>query len=140
MTASIATAGKENTQQAKGMTERNTQPGVSPEDSKEGALTKQIEETTSKIPSAAFLGMAVGSMAVSAILQVAGRKHASQFVGQWAPTILIMGLYNKLVKLEGSESRNSSTTGNAFANTRQNASTYANGGADGAKGINQMSK
>jgi hypothetical protein len=24
-------------------------------------------------------------------------------VGQWAPTILIMGLYNKLVKVKGSE-------------------------------------
>jgi hypothetical protein len=32
-----------------------------------------------------------------------GQRNVANFVGQWAPTILIMGLYNKLVKLEGSE-------------------------------------
>lgn len=30
------------------------------------------------------------------------RKVAS-FVGQWVPTILITGLYNKLVKVQGSD-------------------------------------
>jgi hypothetical protein len=47
--------------------------------------------------------MAVGSMAVSATLQSLGNKHASLFVGQWAPTFLIFGLYNKLVKQLGSD-------------------------------------
>ena len=32
-----------------------------------------------------------------------GSKHASVFVGQWAPTFLILGLYNKLVKQLGSD-------------------------------------
>jgi hypothetical protein len=32
-----------------------------------------------------------------------GEKHKSLFVGQWAPTFLILGLYNKLVKVEGSD-------------------------------------
>ncbi len=31
------------------------------------------------------------------------KKHASVFVGQWAPTLLIFGLYNKLVKQLGSD-------------------------------------
>jgi hypothetical protein len=31
-------------------------------------------------------------------LQISGKRHASMFVGQWAPTILVLGLYNKLVK------------------------------------------
>jgi hypothetical protein len=30
-------------------------------------------------------------------------RHASVFVGQWAPTLLILGLYNKLVKQLGSD-------------------------------------
>jgi len=34
---------------------------------------------------------------------IAGRKNLANFVGQWVPTILIVGLYNKLVKVEGSE-------------------------------------
>jgi hypothetical protein len=31
------------------------------------------------------------------------RDHEALFVGQWAPTILILGLYNKLVKQHGSD-------------------------------------
>jgi hypothetical protein len=40
-------------------------------------------------------------MALSAGLLMAGKKHASLFIGQWAPSLLIIGLYNKLVKVEG---------------------------------------
>lgn len=32
-----------------------------------------------------------------------GRKHDALFVGQWAPTFLIHGLYVKLVKQHGSD-------------------------------------
>jgi len=32
-----------------------------------------------------------------------GRKVERNFVGQWAPTILILGLYNKIVKVAGSD-------------------------------------
>jgi hypothetical protein len=32
-----------------------------------------------------------------------GEDKTANFVGQWAPTFLILGLYNKLVKLEGSD-------------------------------------
>ena len=37
------------------------------------------------------------------VLQMAGNKQISLFIGQWAPTILIMGVYNKLVKQLGSD-------------------------------------
>ena len=55
------------------------------------------------LPSDVFLWMAAGSMATSATLQMMGNKHASVFVGQWAPTFLILGVYNKLVKQLGSD-------------------------------------
>lgn len=42
-------------------------------------------------------------MAASATLQVIGKKETSNFVGQWAPAFLILGLYNKLVRVAGSE-------------------------------------
>lgn len=70
---------------------------------REGTTTKAIESYTSELPSGTFLGLAIGSMAISLILMLAGRRNVANFIGQWAPTILIMGLYNKLVKLEGSE-------------------------------------
>jgi hypothetical protein len=69
----------------------------------EGQVAKTIEEQTAKLPSDVFLWMAVGSMAASATLQIMGNKHVSLFVGQWAPTFLIFGLYNKLVKQLGSD-------------------------------------
>ena len=69
----------------------------------EGRVAKSIEEQTSKLPSDAFLWMAIGAMAASATMQIMGNKNASLFVGQWAPTFLIFGLYNKLVKQLGSD-------------------------------------
>ncbi len=69
----------------------------------EGGVTKMIESQTSRIPSGTYLSFAIVSMVGSAALMLMGRRNVANFVGQWAPTILIMGLYNKLVKLEGSE-------------------------------------
>ena len=64
----------------------------------EGKTTSAVESQTSKLPSLTYMGLAVGAMAASAALQAKGRKQTANFVGQWAPTILIMGLYNKVVK------------------------------------------
>ena len=69
----------------------------------EGKVAKAIEEQTAKLPSDAFLWMAMSAMAVSATMQMMGKKHVSLFVGQWAPSFLILGLYNKLVKQLGSD-------------------------------------
>ena len=68
---------------------------------REGKVAYMLEEQTAKIPSDVFLWAALGSMALSLGLQVAGIKKRSLFVGQWAAPLLILGLYNKLVKLEG---------------------------------------
>jgi len=67
----------------------------------EGKVAKAIEEQTAKLPSDTFLWLAVGSMGVSLTLQLMGLKHKSLFIGQWAPSFLLLGIYNKLVKLEG---------------------------------------
>jgi hypothetical protein len=76
-----------------------TSPGEHPE----GTLTTAIEHYTSQAPSGLFLSMALGCAGVSALLHLAGRKQDAQFIGYWVPTILILGLYNKLVRLEGSD-------------------------------------
>ena len=69
----------------------------------EGPVAKAIEKQTAKLPSDMFLWAAAGSIATSMTMQLMGNKHASVFVGQWAPTFLILGLYNKLVKQLGSD-------------------------------------
>lgn len=69
----------------------------------EGRIAKTIEDQTAKLPSDTFLWMAVAAMTTSATLQMLGNKHVSLFIGQWAPTFLIFGLYNKMVKQLGSD-------------------------------------
>jgi hypothetical protein len=64
----------------------------------EDVATSSIEQMTKRVPSVGFLGLAFGSIAVSATLMLLGKKTWANFVGQWAPTILILGTYNKLVK------------------------------------------
>lgn len=74
-----------------------------PQEHSEGAIARSIEEQTAKLPSDTFLWMAVGSITASAALQLMGNRQVSLFVGQWAPTFLLLGLYNKLVKQLGSD-------------------------------------
>ncbi len=70
----------------------------------EGTVARTIEAQTAKLPSDTFLWASLISMAASAALHFTGNKPASVFVGQWAPTLLILGVYNKLVKQLGSDS------------------------------------
>jgi hypothetical protein len=70
-------------------------------DPTEDQFTKSIEEYTSSLPSSAYLGVALGAMGLSLALQLRGDGKWGNFIGQWVPTWLLIGLYNKLVKLEG---------------------------------------
>lgn len=69
----------------------------------EGPLARTIEQQTAKLPSDTFLWAAVGSMGASALLRIMGKKHASLFVGDWVAPMLLFGVYNKIVKLHGSD-------------------------------------
>ena len=70
---------------------------------KDGTNAPTIEQQTAKLPSDLFLWAALGSMGASLALQLMGRKEESNFIGQWAPSFLILGLYNKIVKVAGSD-------------------------------------
>lgn len=78
--------------------------GAKPGAPREGRTARAIEEQTSQLPSDTFLWAALGSMGVSMMLRAANQKQASLFVGQWASPLLLFGVYNKLVKLGGSDS------------------------------------
>ena len=69
----------------------------------EGTIAQTIEQQTAKLPSDVFLWAALGSIGASFTFQILGRPQISNFVGQWAPTFLILGLYNKIVKVAGSD-------------------------------------
>lgn len=68
---------------------------------KEGKVAKTIEKETSKLPSDLFLWSAVAAMGASLTLKLLNKKNTALFVGQWASPFLLLGIYNKIVKLEG---------------------------------------
>ena len=72
----------------------------------EGKVATAIEEQTAKLPSDLFLWAALSSMAASLTLKFMAKKHTALFVGQWAAPFLLLGIYNKLVKLEGHDQEN----------------------------------
>jgi hypothetical protein len=80
-------------------------------EAQEDQVTGAIEKYTSKVPSSVYLALALASMAVSVGFQVSKKQHTSLFIGQWAAPFLILGIYNKLVKVHGSDGAVDSANG-----------------------------
>ena len=71
---------------------------------REGSMTKAIEHQTAKIPSTYFLAAAGGAVAISLGLAIMNEKKGwANFVGNWVPSLLLLGIYNKIVKTHGSD-------------------------------------
>lgn len=73
------------------------------QDHSEGHVARSIEQQTAKLPSDIFLWVGLGCLGVSAVFRMIGLRSFGGLIGQAAAPVLIMGLYNKLVKLEGSD-------------------------------------
>ena len=65
----------------------------------EGKAMRAIEHTAASIPSSTFLVLAGGAIAGSIALKAMGRSETANFVGEWVPTLLMLGLYNKIARL-----------------------------------------
>ena len=72
-------------------------------ENKEGPVATAIETYTAKLPSDLFLWAAFGAIAISATLKIMRKDEEALFVGQWPAPFLLLGLYNKLVKIAGHE-------------------------------------
>lgn len=95
-------------------------------DHSEGPVAKAIEKQTAKLPSDLFLWAAAGSMAASATLKCLGKDKSALFVGQWASPFLLLGIYNKIVKVEGSDRRSKhEPASNPVATEQHPISDYA---------------
>jgi hypothetical protein len=71
---------------------------------REGSMTRAIEKQTAKIPSMTYLVLAGGAITLSLILAGTQKnKGWANFIGLWVPSLLLIGIYNKLVKIEGSD-------------------------------------
>jgi hypothetical protein len=60
-------------------------------------LVGQFFRQMMSIPSEWYFYAAIGSIAASAYLYLAGHRHTALFVGQWAPTFLVSALFTKLL-------------------------------------------
>lgn len=69
----------------------------------EGDVAHMIESQTAKLPSDLWLWASFASMGASLVLQLKGKANQSLFIGQWAAPFLVLGVYNKLVKIAGSD-------------------------------------
>jgi hypothetical protein len=74
----------------------------------EGPVARKIESQTSKLPSDVFLWAALASMGASLTLKVMGKKHDALFFGQWTAPFLLLGIYNKIVKVAGHDQQSPS--------------------------------
>lgn len=78
----------------------------------EGEVAKKIENQTAKLPSDLFLWTATAVAATALGLHCAKQKHTGLLVGQWVAPILILGIYNKLVKQQGHDKTDKGNNGN----------------------------
>src|SRR5579862_8164354 len=101
---------------------------VNPGEVEEDQFTAAIEKTTSKIPTSAYLALALGAMAVSATLQAWNKKHESMFVGQWAAPFLLLGIYNKLVKQHGSDARSRNIESGSYSHSGERERAFSSPG------------
>jgi hypothetical protein len=72
---------------------------------REDQVTSFLEKQTAQAPSSTWLGAAIGSMVASLAFKAAGKNTMALFVGQWAAPFLLIGIYNKMVKLHGSDAQ-----------------------------------
>lgn len=59
-------------------------------------IQESIEQYATDFRSENYFTFAIASMAVSALLQVTGRKEDAMFIGQWAPSLLALAIYHEV--------------------------------------------
>ena len=79
----------------------------------EGPVARTIEKQTARLPSDLFLWAASAAVIASLGFQIAGiargdrkgvaRAPLASFIGMWVPSLLMLGVYNKIVKVAGSD-------------------------------------
>ena len=82
-----------------------------------------VENQVRRVPPSLLVGLAVGSMALSAAFAVAGKLKVANFIGQWVPSLLILATFDRLMQAETrSPARASSELPNGVVGSRAGAS------------------
>jgi hypothetical protein len=98
-------------------------------------LTEKTSELMGRIeslPASAYYWGAIGSIGVSALLMLLGRKNLAVFVGLWPPTIALLGLFNKQLH----PSRDLREAGNITGVSKEDVSSLADHATKPAEKVN----
>lgn len=100
---------------------QQSQAGADVSAQREGPIARSIEQRTAKIPSDIFLWAAGATVLASLAFEVMGMVRGERrsfirgmraptmsapiagFLGMWVPSLLLLGVYNKIVKVAGSD-------------------------------------
>lgn len=75
---------------------KKTSEMITPMETRE--TTKEFMATLETLPTGYYLAGTVGSILLSLGLYITGRRFTSLFVGLWAPTILLLTLFYKMMR------------------------------------------
>lgn len=70
---------------------------------KNSTPTEAVEKQAAKIPSHLFLSASLAVIGLSLGLKSKKKNGMALFLGQWVAPLLILGLYNKMVRTQGPE-------------------------------------
>lgn len=119
----MARAESQSGSQVQGMAERAKDAGTQAMQ-KADQMTSAPMRLGEQAPSKAYIGAVAGSILASLGLFLAGRTAAGIFVGLWAPTILNLGLFNKLLQ----PSHETMTGGQGYGRSSGSTGGYGTGG------------
>lgn len=77
--------------------------GTGPADEPHSAAQRSLGDAARQLAADPLLAGAVASMGLALGLQLAGRTKAARFVGLWAPTLLLLGLYQRTTSRSADE-------------------------------------
>ena len=59
-----------------------------------------VEDQIRRVTPSLLVGLALGSLVVSAAFAVAGKLKVANFIGLWVPSLLILATFDRLMRVE----------------------------------------
>lgn len=112
-----------------GMAERAKEAGTQALETADRATSVPMR-LAERTPSKVYIVGVAGSILASLGLMLAGRTMAAIFVGLWAPTVLNLALFNKLLKPSHESMAGTARSATAYgAEAATTGQTYGTGGS-----------
>lgn len=97
-----------------------------------------VETQVRRVPPSLLLGLALGSMALSAAFAVGGKLKVANFIGQWVPSLLILATFDRLLQVESDSVRQASDRALPNGVVGSSAGTGVGSGKGGTTGSTRI--